>query len=225
MRKLTALRRCRFKKHTEEIDEISPLSRPPPPPSIISVEFLSIKCVCGYILLSNQCKCEVVYQRPLVVNENPCGHLINFSDMDLRTLKIFCVVSFLLSVSAAPKFMPGGLHSQDVNDVKVKKYAKLALPTLESLSDPKEDLSLVEILEAHTQVIAGAVYHLKLKVADSRANEKTCDVKIAVPYNGGIPEVYDPSCGNELLSRKQVNFISSVLPDATRTTWEPCDIT
>nr|XP_018901281.1 PREDICTED: uncharacterized protein LOC109033201 isoform X3 [Bemisia tabaci] len=124
--------------------------------------------------------------------------------MDLTTLKIFCVVSFLLSVSAAPKkFMPGGLHSQDVNDVKVKKYAKLALPTLESLSDPKEDLSLVDILEAHTQVIAGLVYHLKLKVADSRANEKICDVKIAVPHNGGTPEVYDPSCGNELLSRKQ----------------------
>merc|ERR1711874_39397 len=74
-------------------------------------------------------------------------------------------VLFLVSQAAAAG-MPGGLSPADVNSEKVKEMAQFALTTYDAENGglPK---TILEILQAQTQVVAGVNYFLKVKVSNA----------------------------------------------------------
>merc|ERR1712126_118081 len=83
------------------------------------------------------------------------------------TSKMIVPVAMLFLVSqAAAAGMPGGLSPADVNSEKIKEIAQFALTTYDAENGglPK---TIIEILQAQTQVVAGVNYFLKVQVSNS----------------------------------------------------------
>nr|XP_018901070.1 PREDICTED: uncharacterized protein LOC109033080 isoform X2 [Bemisia tabaci] len=98
----------------------------------------------------------------------------------------------------------------NVNDEAVQHYARFALSTLANLPESGDDVRLVEILKAHRQVVAGWLYTLKLRIADSKTDSRICDVKVWVQHSvtDDIKEV-DASCEDKP-SRRSKRFIGGI---------------
>ncbi|XP_046554411.1 multicystatin-like [Haliotis rubra] len=71
--------------------------------------------------------------------------------------------------------VPGGLFNADVNSTDVKNMANFALGELNRLQGSQN--SIVEIISAKTQVVAGMNYFLKIRVSDG-SQTQICDVTI-----------------------------------------------
>ncbi|XP_046554412.1 multicystatin-like [Haliotis rubra] len=72
--------------------------------------------------------------------------------------------------------MPGGFTDVDVNSTGVRNMTNFALGEINKLFS--EQLSLIEIISAKTQVVAGINYFLKFRVRNGNLNE-ICDVTIS----------------------------------------------
>ncbi|XP_049828716.1 kininogen-1-like [Schistocerca gregaria] len=67
--------------------------------------------------------------------------------------------------------IPGGLADADVNEEGVKKAADFALTEIEKTSNSAYKQTLVQILSAKKQVVAGFLYHLQLEVGESSCDK------------------------------------------------------
>jgi len=79
------------------------------------------------------------------------------------------VVSIMIVGNILTAAIPGGYSKAPVGDKDIVKAAKFAITAQEkAMVDPKDSkatkLTLVEILSAHQQVVAGINYRMKLKV-------------------------------------------------------------
>ena len=70
----------------------------------------------------------------------------------------------------------GGDNSADVNDVRVKEMASFAIATVSKAMNSAKPLTLVRIVSAERQVVAGFNYKMQLELKEGTKNSFKCDV-------------------------------------------------
>ncbi|XP_049786847.1 T-kininogen 2 isoform X2 [Schistocerca cancellata] len=121
--------------------------------------------------------------------------------------------------------IPGGLADADVNEEGVKKAADFALTKIDKTSNSAYRQTLVQILSAKKQIVAGSLYHLKLEIGESNcsnansgatsectlrenSNNQVCDVKVWDRPWLNMREITEIRC-----SSKSDRTRRAVLPD------------
>ncbi|KAL9642283.1 hypothetical protein ABK040_007282 [Willaertia magna] len=80
----------------------------------------------------------------------------------LFVLSILALISCFLLISSCHGFVGGGLHDvkgQDEKVLSLLKYVKKSLATTN-----KSPVKILKVLSVKSQVVAGILYHLKLKI-------------------------------------------------------------
>ncbi|VDM46255.1 unnamed protein product [Toxocara canis] len=94
---------------------------------------------------------------------------------------VFCCVL----LSEAQVGVPGGFRSEDVNDPSVKALAEKALQRINAASNDLFQQTIIKVINAKTQVVAGTNTELELLIAPTgcRKNQSSTD-KCTVTQNG-----------------------------------------
>ncbi|CAB3243629.1 unnamed protein product [Arctia plantaginis] len=101
-----------------------------------------------------------------------------------------------------PVLRSGGVRNMSVDDPNVKRVAEATLRKLRSQHQGDRALMLVEIEMATYQVVAGAKYHLHLKVGESHCakNKYTRMCRL----DEGRPLL---ACGSKIWEKRWINFM------------------
>jgi len=118
--------------------------------------------------------------------------------------------------------VPGGLSDADVNDPSVKEITQFALSAIQKSVNSPYQHTLVRIIEARRQVVAGTLYHFKLEVAPtsclksdescqnttSNTSEQLliCTLKVWDQPWTKLREVQDLNCGSSRSKREEPLF-------------------
>nr|XP_018908893.1 PREDICTED: cystatin-like [Bemisia tabaci] len=76
------------------------------------------------------------------------------------------------------KNIPGGLSPRDVKDEKIQSLANFSFSAVKTSLGSNDELILVKVTEAYSQVVAGSLYHITMEVSTSKGVSKSCTVKV-----------------------------------------------
>lgn len=105
-----------------------------------------------------------------------------------QTFPLLPVTYIPSSHSRKPRGVPGGLNSLPVDDENILSFVRSTLTQLDAGSAHDTKYKMLQVLEASSQVVAGALYRIKVKIAPSDClkskdvDPQNCgDLKEAVP--------------------------------------------
>jgi len=80
----------------------------------------------------------------------------------------------------------GGLSPAEANSPGVQEAADFAVKELDKRSNSIYRQKAVEVIEAQHQVVAGSLYHLKLKVVDTNCKKSDPDPANCEPLSNSV---------------------------------------
>lgn len=101
-----------------------------------------------------------------------------------KTLLVFSLVASVILLVDAKSLskrqvggnVPGGFSQINVDDAEVKEIALFAAQTLSSSLNGDKPLSVVKIVKAQSQVVAGTNYQLELVMGTETGSTISCEV-------------------------------------------------